>query len=93
MLGWLRRFLKKPSPLRVELTNLEHRVLQEDLRLYELEQQFWSDGGVCCPYCGIPGFSGAVDKQVRRKARITQIEHKLYAPLAQSGAERVASNH
>ena len=65
------------SPLRRELRNLKTKVQQEDFRLSQLEMEFWEMGGVCCPSCGIPGFSEARDAQERRLQRIHYLEKKL----------------
>jgi transposase len=65
------------SLLREELANLKAKIQREDIRLGEIERQFWEDGGVCCPCCGVPGFSEAEKRQERRYLRIKQIEKKL----------------
>lgn len=68
---------KHRSPLRAELDNLEVKIYREDIRLAELNQQFLAEGGVCCPSCGIPGYSDAVCAQDRRRARVCYLKAKL----------------
>jgi hypothetical protein len=45
----------KPSPLRIELKNLERNLASTEEHLSEVSEEFWRDGGVCCPCCGVPG--------------------------------------
>lgn len=68
---------RRLSPLREELRNLQMKHALEAERLDEVQREFWANGGVCCPYCGIPGYSAAVDAQARREERIRQLEKKL----------------
>jgi hypothetical protein len=43
----------------------------------DIEREFWLDGGVCCPCCGVPGYSEMMSAQERRERRILYIEKKL----------------
>lgn len=79
MLDSLVRLLRpKPvSPLRAELTNLERRIASINLYLYDLEQDFWASGGVCCAGCGVREFNDLLQKQERLQQRANQIKDKL----------------
>jgi hypothetical protein len=76
----MRRPPRRRSPLRAELADLKAKVRREDIRLGEIERQFWLDGGVCCPSCGVPGYSEAMSAQERRELRIQYLENKLRQP-------------
>ena len=78
--GWVRCLHPRISPLRQEQLNLQRKIRTEDARLAELEGAFWAGGGVCCPYCGIPGFSKAIDAQNRRRERLQCVTEKLNRP-------------
>jgi hypothetical protein len=85
----MKRAPRRQSPLRTELTNLKAKVLREDIRLGELNRQFWLDGGICCPCCGVPGYSEAMSAQERRELRIRYIEKKLQqSPMPTAQAPR-----
>lgn len=75
----LKRILhpRRLSPLREELRNLQMKHALEAQRLDEVQREFWAAGGVCCPCCGVPGYSAAVDAQARREQRIQQLQKKL----------------
>jgi hypothetical protein len=79
MFAMFRRWLAQPriSPLKVEQRNLERALAQTYVHMDGLERTFWSSGGICCPSCGVPGFSVLVDKQERRLVRLKQIRDKL----------------
>lgn len=68
---------KKLSPLKTELQNLERRFADTEYYMQELEREFWSNGGICCPSCGVPGFSDIEQKQERRMDRIEYLKAKI----------------
>lgn len=68
---------KSKSPLKFELRNLERNILETDARMQEVEREFWANGGVCCPGCGVPGWHELTEKQERRRERVKQIHTKL----------------
>jgi hypothetical protein len=68
---------KHLSPLQQELVNLNRSIDSTDVNLSYLASKFWRDGGICCPDCGVPGFSDLVAKQERRHKRVAEIEAKL----------------
>ena len=65
------------SSLKAELANLELNLATTYTFMSELAEEFWDNGGVCCPSCGVPGYSELLLKQERREARIAQIKKKL----------------
>jgi len=73
----MRKPHRDPSPLRAELTALKAKVQRVDFRMADIEREFWLDGGVCCPCCGVPGYSEMMSAQERRERRILYIEKKL----------------
>lgn len=80
LLGSIRglfRSKRRESPLKVELRNLRRNYHLTEDHLRKVSSEFWANGGVCCPNCGVPGYSALQDKQERREARIKQIEAKL----------------
>lgn len=77
---WIRRLLGRrhlPSPLKVELANLKKNYDRDDDYLADTAANFWRNGGVCCPSCGVPGYSALVEKQERRLKRMEGIKKKL----------------
>ncbi len=60
----------------------EHRDLARALwetekLLARKSRDFWENGGICCPDCGVPGYSELVRKQERRWRRSEQIRLRL----------------
>ena len=77
MVRFLSRIFSRRSPLTVELENLKlNYAVTADL-LAELEEEFWANGGTCCPGCGVRGFNELCEKQSRRAKRISELEIKL----------------
>jgi hypothetical protein len=77
---WLMRIFgirHRPSPLKIELANLRKRYAADEERLAILADDFWRNGGICCPGCGVPGYTDLQEKQERRLLRISGIEQKL----------------
>ena len=68
---------ERRSPLKTELKNLKKKIAEDDLRLAQMSDDFWQNGGICCPSCGVPGFRDLCDKQDRRSLRVKGIEKKL----------------
>lgn len=78
ILGYFRRRQKtRPTNLQIELVNLKKNIRITENHMSDLSREFWSNGGLCCEGCGIPGWHGLVIKQQRREERIEQIEAKL----------------
>lgn len=74
------RFLSEPnkkSPLVQELAGLTINIAETDAKLARLAKEFWANGGVCCPSCGVPGYSDLQLKQERRRERVKQVIAKL----------------
>lgn len=69
--------LKKTSPLKVELKNLQQKIRETEAHMHNLSAEFWRDGGICCEGCGIRGWHDLIDKQERREARVMQLKKKL----------------
>lgn len=72
-----RRRSRKASALKQELENLRKNVKETYNHMGSLSAEFFSSGGVCCPSCGVRGYSELIDKQDRRHKRIDQILAKL----------------
>lgn len=73
-----RLFGKKPqSGLKLELVNLRKRYSETEDYLSRLSNEFWRADGVCCPSCGVPGYSELLLKQERREKRIAEIMQRL----------------
>ena len=85
-------FGKRPklTGLKLELANLQKQIIRTDRHLEEMSDEFWRSGGVCCPSCGMPGYSELMWKQERRELRVKQIEKKLNSgAIAQMGERDV----
>lgn len=65
------------SPLEKELRNLRKNIERTDEHLQKLSDDFWREGGACCPHCRVPGFSGLAKQQHRRRERVSQIVQEL----------------
>lgn len=65
------------SPLKIELANLRKRFAENEVRLQRASDDFWRNGGICCPGCGVPGFLDLQFKQERRLLRIDGLKRKL----------------
>jgi DNA repair exonuclease SbcCD ATPase subunit len=72
-----KRFFARKSPLEREIQSIERKILREELRMDRLSAQFWADGGVCCPSCGVPGYSELMFAQERREAWLKILREKL----------------
>ena len=70
-------FKEPKSGLKTELANLRKRISATEDYMGRLSNDFWANGGVCCPSCGVPGYSELSLKQERREERIKQILAKL----------------
>lgn len=65
------------SPLRYELMRLNQRYSETELELNRFSDNFWENNGICCPGCGVPGYSDLQDKQYRRLIRMDELRVKL----------------
>ncbi len=65
------------SPLKQEITNLRINIARDQERLDNAEMNFWENGGICCPFCGVPGYSELASLQDRRQLRIDQLLVKI----------------
>lgn len=63
------------SLLKQELENLYKQINRTEDRLHDMARKEWN--GICCPSCGVPGYSDLVEKNDRRRERIEQIKLKL----------------
>jgi hypothetical protein len=71
--------------LKEEMAGLYRNIERTNKTLDVMAADFWREGGICCPSCGVRGYSDLLDKNERRWERIKQIETKLIL----SGAIRV----
>lgn len=71
------RKIKRISPLKIELANLQKAHTRTEKQLSSLNANFWANNGVCCPACGVQGYSELMSKQERREKRIASIKAKL----------------
>lgn len=67
----------RSSGLKRELEGLKRNIARTDANMGELASDFWANGGVCCPSCGVPGYSELELKQERRERRVEEIIAKL----------------
>ncbi|WP_144106797.1 hypothetical protein [Paraburkholderia sp. BCC1886] len=65
------------GPLRTELAHLRRRIRKTGDYLSKLSSDFWRRGGICCPSCGVEGYSDLQMKQERREKRLLQLLDKL----------------
>lgn len=72
--------------LALERHYLIRNIKRTDERMQKLAHDFWACGGVCCPSCGISGYSELCDKQQRRMERLGQIDRKLARPVKRTSA-------
>ena len=63
--------------LKIELENLERNIRKTDDYMSQLNNEFWADGGICCPMCGMPLYRVLHNKQENRYKRRTEILKKL----------------
>jgi 4-hydroxy-3-methylbut-2-en-1-yl diphosphate synthase IspG/GcpE len=77
ILSFLTNAKKRKSPLNTELENLYKSIEKTDVYLYDLEQRFWENGGICCPSCGSKEYRHLVEKQKRRRRRVEALKKKL----------------
>lgn len=68
---------QRKKGLRYELKGLKKNYRSTEEYLREVAREFWANGGICCPGCGVRGYSALQMKQDRRYDRIRQIEKKL----------------
>ncbi len=68
---------RRLSPLKIELANLRRVYASDEMRLSSMADDFWQNGGICCPGCGMPGYRDLEEKQERRLCRMSGIEQKL----------------
>ena len=74
------RWIKKPkriSPLNQEIVGLKRNIASTEDWQANVANQFWANGGICCPCCGVPGYSEASSLNERRMLRLKQLEAKL----------------
>ncbi len=60
-----------------QLKALQARYRREDDELGDIAREFWANGGICCPGCGVPGYSERERRQERREQRITELKAKI----------------
>lgn len=79
MFGLTALFGQKPklSPLKTEIENLRVKIRKDEARLAKAERKFWNEGGVCCPFCGVSGYSELSRLQDERQTRIDQLLAKI----------------
>jgi hypothetical protein len=83
LLFFFRRRSAPPAPLtktgilRREIAAIERKMHKVELQMDKLEAQFWKNGGVCCPTCGLPGYSDLEWAQERREAWLKILRAKL----------------
>lgn len=50
-----------------EIVRIKCKIAVEDDRMSQISDQFFEDGGICCPACGVPGYSESMSAQERRE--------------------------
>ncbi|MNI77787.1 hypothetical protein D3C87_324660 [compost metagenome] len=81
------------SNLKTELENLYKNIYITERYLGELSDTFWKNGGICCPCCGVEGYSELELKQERREKRVLEIKAKLSKSLCSKEAAYAAFGH
>ncbi|EPS1221624.1 hypothetical protein ACVBR5_000850 [Burkholderia cenocepacia] len=69
--------MTRSSGLKQELEGLKRNIDRTDELMSQLESDFWGSGGVCCPSCGVRGYSELQLKQERRERRVKEVVAKL----------------
>ncbi|MBN3839320.1 hypothetical protein [Burkholderia sp. Ac-20349] len=69
--------MMRPGGLRHELEGLNRNIARTDATLARLASDFWANDGICCPSCGVQGYSELELKQERRERRRGEILAKL----------------
>lgn len=72
-----RLFGPPPGSLESELDNLRRNYRRTSEHLARVSQNFFENGGICCPGCGVSGYRDLEEKNERRLKRIGEIEKKL----------------
>lgn len=63
--------------LRAELDGLLKNIRRTDDLMAQQADEFWANDGVCCPSCGVPGYSDLQLKQERREKRVAEVRAKI----------------
>jgi DNA repair exonuclease SbcCD ATPase subunit len=71
---WSRK--PKLSGIALAMEQLESKIAREDARMDEISDQFFRDGGVCCPSCGEPGYTELKLAQERREKWLSILKKK-----------------
>lgn len=73
----IKKLFKSEKGIKKEINDLKRKILIMDQRMYDVSQEFWRDGGICCEGCGIRHWHEWQDKQERRIKRLKELEDKL----------------
>jgi len=65
------------SKLKLEFFNLNKNIADTDDYLRSRAREFWDNGGVCCPTCGVEGYGELEIKQENRWKRRKELIVKL----------------
>lgn len=57
----------RPVTLGDEIQRLRKRIFIEDMKMEKLTIEYFENDGICCPGCGLDGFSEMLQKQERRE--------------------------
>lgn len=67
---------QRRSNLTSEIQLLERKIYLEENRMDLISEKFFREGGVCCPGCGVPGFTRLKLAQDRRRAWLVALKAK-----------------
>jgi hypothetical protein len=77
MIDRLFRPARPRSPLKAERADLVRKIAQVKDWQSRVSAEFFANGGVCCPGCGVPGYLDSQMANERRMLRLRQIDAKL----------------
>jgi hypothetical protein len=70
------RSTPRPDELTREIVRLERKMAREEAHMNRITEEFWENGGVCCPGCGVPGYSELQRRQEHREQWLQMLREK-----------------
>jgi hypothetical protein len=80
-----KRRTKAAGGIALDIERIERKIRKEEDRMAEMSDLFFRDGGVCCPFCGMPGYSELALAQERREKWLVILKRKATNHLVRSG--------
>lgn len=69
--------MKRVSPLKKECADIIMKLGRIRKRMEKDEKNFWANGGICCPFCGVYGHSERATQCDQLEKRLKELEQKL----------------